>query len=42
MPTRAKELIKLLDRLVKQDHLYSDEQLKEMKKLYLLKEKSQL
>jgi len=39
MPTRAKELIKLLDRLVKQDHLYSDEQLKEMKKqLRVIKE----
>jgi hypothetical protein len=29
--TRARKLIKLLERLVKQDHLYSDEQLKEMK-----------
>lgn len=29
--TRAKKLIKLMDKLVKQDHLYSDEQLKEMK-----------
>jgi molybdenum-dependent DNA-binding transcriptional regulator ModE len=28
---RAKELIKLLERLTKQDHLYTDEQLKEMK-----------
>jgi hypothetical protein len=31
MTNRAKELVKLLERLVKQDHLYSDEQLKEMK-----------
>ena len=29
--TKAKKLIKLMDKLVKQDHLYSDEQLKEMK-----------
>jgi hypothetical protein len=29
--TRAKKLIKLMDKLVKQDHLYSDEQLREMK-----------
>ena len=29
--TRARELVKLLERLVKQDHLYSDEQLKQMK-----------
>jgi len=37
--TRGKELIKLLGRLVKQDHLYSDEELKEMKsQLRLLKE----
>jgi Holliday junction resolvasome RuvABC ATP-dependent DNA helicase subunit len=28
---RAKELVKLLDKLVKQDHLFSDEKLKEMK-----------
>ena len=28
---RAKQLIKLMERLIKQDHLYSDEQLKEMK-----------
>ena len=32
MTTKAKELIKLLDKLIKQDHLYSGEQLKEMKK----------
>jgi hypothetical protein len=31
MTDRAKKLIKLLSRLTKQDHLYSDEQLKEMK-----------
>lgn len=37
--TRGKELIKLLERLIKQDHLYSGEQLKEMKsQLRLLKE----
>jgi hypothetical protein len=37
--TRGKELIKLLERLIKQDHLYSDEQLKEMKsQLRVLKE----
>lgn len=31
MTKRAKKLVKLLERLVKQDHLYSDEQLKGMK-----------
>ena len=31
MSSRARELVKLLERLIKQDHLYSDEQLKEMK-----------
>ena len=31
MSSRAKELVKLLERLIKQDHLYSDEQLVEMK-----------
>lgn len=31
MTKRAKKLVKLLDRLVKHDHLYSDEQLKQMK-----------
>lgn len=31
MTTRAKQLIKLLERLIKQDHLYTTEQLKEMK-----------
>lgn len=36
---RAKKLIKLMDKLVKQDHLYSDEQLREMKsQLRMLKE----
>jgi hypothetical protein len=29
--TRAKELVKLLEKLIKQDHLYSDKQLVEMK-----------
>jgi hypothetical protein len=39
MTTRGKELLKLLERLLKQDHLYSDEQLREMKKqLRVLKE----
>ena len=37
--TRAKRLIKLLERLLKQDHLYSDEKLKEIKdQLKVLKE----
>lgn len=31
MSSRARELVKLLERLIKQDHLYSDEKLKEMK-----------
>jgi hypothetical protein len=31
MTSRAKELVKLLEKLIKQDHLYSDKQLKEMK-----------
>ena len=31
MSARAKKLIKMLERLIKQDHLYSDEQLKQMK-----------
>jgi hypothetical protein len=31
MSVRAKKLVKLLERLIKQDHLYSDKQLKEMK-----------
>ena len=29
--TRARQLVKLLNRLIKQEHLYSDEKLKEMK-----------
>jgi len=29
---RAKRLVKLLKRLIAQEHLYTDEQLKEMKK----------
>jgi molybdenum-dependent DNA-binding transcriptional regulator ModE len=31
MTNRAKKLIKLLERLVKQDHLYTDEKIREMK-----------
>lgn len=31
MTNRAKELVKLLEKLTKQDHLYSGEQIKEMK-----------
>ncbi len=31
MTNRARKLIKLLERLTKQEHLYSAEQLKEMK-----------
>lgn len=31
MTSRAKQLIKLLKKLTKQEHLYSDKQLKEMK-----------
>ena len=31
MTVRAKKLVKLLERLIRQDHLYSDEQLKQMK-----------
>ena len=39
MTDRAKKLVKLLGRLTKQDHLYSGEQLKEMKsQLRLVKE----
>ena len=30
--TRARELVKLLERLIKQEHLYSEEKLIEMKK----------
>lgn len=39
MTKRAEQLVKLLERLIKQDHLYTDDQLKEMKKqLRLVKE----
>ena len=39
MTSRAREHIKLLERLVKQDHLYTDEKIKEMKaQLRTLKE----
>jgi len=39
MTSRAKELIKLLERLVKQDHLYTEEKIIEMKQqLRTLKE----
>ena len=31
MTSRAKQLVKMLEKLTKQDHLYSGEQLKEMK-----------
>lgn len=31
MTNKAKELVKLLERLIKQDHLYTSKQLKEMK-----------
>ena len=35
---KAKELIKLLERLIKQDHLYTEEKIIEMKKqLHVLK-----
>jgi hypothetical protein len=29
--SRTKELVKLLERLIKQDHLYSDDHIREMK-----------
>ena len=32
MQTRAQRLVKMLERLLKQDHLYTDEQIKTMKK----------
>jgi hypothetical protein len=39
MTKRAKELVKLLEKLIKQDHLYSDERVKEMKaQLRVIKE----
>ncbi len=31
MTSRSKKLIKLLERLIKQDHLYTDEKIREMK-----------
>ena len=31
MSARAKKLIKMLERLIRQDHLYSNEQLRQMK-----------
>ena len=31
MTSRSKQLIKLLERLIKQDHLYTDEKIIEMK-----------
>lgn len=31
MSKRAKSLVSLLERLIKQEHLYTDDQLKEMK-----------
>ena len=39
MPSKAKELIKLLERLIKQDHLYDSDKIEEIKKeLYSLKQ----
>ena len=39
MTSRAKELVKLLEKLVKQEHLYTDEKIIEMKQqLRTLKE----
>lgn len=39
MTSRAKELMKLLNRLIKQEHLYNDEQIIQMKKqMRMLKE----
>ena len=39
MSARAKKLIKMLERLIRQDHLYSDEQLRQMKsQLRVIKE----
>ena len=31
MTSRAKKLVKLLERLIKQDHLYTDDKIREMK-----------
>lgn len=40
MSKRAKTLVKLLERLIEQDHLYTSDQLKEMKsQLRIVKEK---
>ena len=40
MTKKAKELVKLLERLIKQDHLYTDDKIHEMKvQLRELKEK---
>ena len=39
MSARAKKLIKMLERLIRQNHLYSDEQLRQMKsQLRVIKE----
>lgn len=39
MTKRANELVKLLERLLKQDHLYTDEQLREIRsQLRIVKE----
>ncbi len=39
MASRSRQLIKMLERLIKQEHLYTDEQLKSMKsQLRVLKE----
>tara|TARA_R110000868_G_scaffold399599_1_gene673513 strand:+ start:148 stop:312 length:165 start_codon:yes stop_codon:yes gene_type:complete len=39
MSLRAKKLVKLLERLIRQDHLYSNEELKQMKsQLRIVKE----
>jgi len=39
MTSRGKELVKLLERLIKQDHLYTEDRIKEMKQqLRALKE----
>jgi len=39
MTSRAKQLVKMLEKLTKQDHLYSGEQLKQMKsQLRIVKE----
>ena len=39
MSVRAKKLVKLLERLIRQDHLYTNEQLRQMKsQLRVIKE----